>query len=216
MQSAGVSVWNGLAGRFTPQRLTAIGLVILLHIVVLFMLLQAGVIQVPPVLQFRETTIWLQPVAPKKKPPQTQSTEPAPTIIAPLPSIEEFLRRLDEALQNLPPVARPAEPAFNGLRAFGEYMFNCSGAYYGRLSRRELDQCLGQYLPKKRAEPLGLGAEADSIWKRQRDQAREPEAPMEGPCAMGSFQSNLGLPCYNLGGDKAKGVTGPIVAPSHQ
>ena len=76
MQIAGVSVWNGLAARLTPQRLAAVVLVILLHIIGLFMLLEAGVIRVPPVVPFKETTIWIRPEAPKKKPPR-QAIQPA-------------------------------------------------------------------------------------------------------------------------------------------
>lgn len=209
MQLAGVGVFSELREKMTPQRLASIAAVIVLHVILILVLLEAGIIVVPPLVREpRETTIYLQP--PKSKPqPKPQSIEPnVPTVIRPLPDIDEILRKLREWEARQP---SSAAPAYNGLRAFGQYMYNCSGALYDMLSREGLDQCLGQYLPKH-VPAIGLGAEKPSFWQTQRDEARAPEAPFEEPCPQGSFNDSLHIPCHHFSGSAA-GVSGPLVTP---
>src|SRR5215475_13348149 len=95
MQLGGVGVLNGLREKATPQRLASIAAVIVLHIVLIFVLLEAGIIRVPQLVQEpRETTIYLQPQKPKPQ-VEPQSVKPSiPTIIQPLPDLDEILRRL--------------------------------------------------------------------------------------------------------------------------
>lgn len=203
MQVAGVSVPNWLAGKLSPQRLTAAAAVLVIHILLLLVLFSTGYIPVPPALKFHEQqiTIWLKPPPPQK--PQARPVLPPP---APVPLIDEILKRLRSIEVSPPPPS--SAPAYYGLRAFGEYLYNCSGARYERLAPGQWEQCLGQYLPR-RAPALGLGAENSSLWQAQRDEAAKPEAPMESACPQGALNSNLGLPCHHFSGSLLGGSQQP-------
>ena len=169
----------------------AVAAVLLLHVLLIWALLSAKIAVVAPAV-FRELpiTLWLQtsikpaPLAPEKKKPEKEKQGPPireRAIGAPVPEASHS----------------PPASDYNGLRAFGRYLNNCSNAAYERLSSRELAHCLGNQWDKGDNAPLTLGIEPPSIWKDQMDKRKQPIKPFEHECAPGGLNSNLGLPCYN-------------------
>lgn len=209
MQIAGVSVLNRLTERLTPPRIAAIALVVLLHIVLLFLLFHAVLVSAPVTqTNERQITIWLKPPAAQPKPQAQQPPRKAPVV--PIPDLDEILKKLRSiTLPETPSESGAGRPApFNGIRALGEYLYNCSAGNYDKLNSAQWLQCIGGYLPR-RPGAIGLGVQADSLWKRQRDEAKKPGTPFESACPQGSLNSNLGTPCHNFSGS-ALGISGPV------
>ncbi|HEX3810547.1 MAG TPA: hypothetical protein VHW02_12715 [Rhizomicrobium sp.] len=194
-------------GIFTPenrQRLAVGAVVALLHLIAIFLLIRAGMIPIPPALQFHELpiTIWLNP--PKKSPVKAPQ-KPKP-VVQPIPTPEPVINQTLRSIQINPQTLPPATD-YNGMHALGRYMKNCSNGDYGYLSKGEWHLCLGS--PTQAQMAVGLGQEAPSIWQQQRDAARKPEAPFEAPCPLGSRNSNTGVPpCHSFSGS-ALGLSGP-------
>ena len=179
-------------GQMPAHRAVAILLVALLHLVLLWLLIRATGFHVTAPLVFREQpiTLWLQ-TAPKEKPPQPEpKTKEKPEGAAPV------TRSIG------PPIPAPtgAPPAsdYNGLRALGRYLTNCTAGNYESLSRRDLAHCLGNRWGKPGEAPLRLGIEPPSEWKAQLDERKKPARKLEKECPQGTPKSNLGLPCYNF------------------
>ncbi|MBU6444306.1 MAG: hypothetical protein KGR48_10385 [Alphaproteobacteria bacterium] len=173
-----------------PHRAVAIAAVLALHLLLIWLLLRATyvVITPPPLLRELPITLWLAP-AEKPKPPKPQDKEKKEGETAVPHAITAPLS---------PPEGAPPTSDYNGLRALGRYMNNCSAGHYEALSQRELAHCLGNQWnePGQRQGRLRLGKESDSIWKRQMDKKRAPAAPMEHECPLGSKNDQLGLPCF--------------------
>lgn len=184
-----------MLGQMPAHKAIAVAAVLLLHLVLLWFLLQARIITVSPPAIFREQpiTLWLQ-TAIKPKPPEleqkkTEKEKPGPSptehaIGTPVPT---------------PQGAPPASSDYNGLRALGRYLSNCSNAAYEKLSNKELAHCLGNQWKEKGEGPIGLGIEPPSEWKAQMDKKKAPIVPMEQECPQGTPNSNLGLPCFHFG-----------------
>ena len=180
-----------MSGPVPAQRAIAIAAVLALHLLLIWLLLQATTIVISPPQILRELpiTLWLAP-AQKPKPPKPQEKEEKKeggtavghAITAPL----------------APPEGAPPASDYNGLRALGRYMNNCSAGNYEALSRRELAHCLGNQWnqPGQGQAQLRLGKEPDSIWKRQMDKKKAPVPPIEHACPLGSKNDQLGLPCF--------------------
>jgi hypothetical protein len=177
--------------RISPERAVAAALVVLLHLLLLWLLLRATITNVVPLAAFRPEaiTIWLKP-APEKKKPKPEEKKKPETV----PPVTKFSIPF-----SVPPAAPPASN-YNGLRAFGRYLNNCSSGNYEALSSREWAHCLGNQWNAPGEATLTLGPEAPSEWKRQMDKRKKPAKPIEHECAQGSLNSNLGLPCYDFSG----------------
>jgi len=180
-----------MSGPVPAQRAIAIAAVLALHLLLIWLLLRATyvVIAPPPLLRELPITLWLAP-AEKPKPPKPQEKEKKKEGVAPVPQ--------STAPLFAPPSGAPPATDYNGLRALGRYMNNCSAGNYEALSPRELAHCLGNQWnePGRGQATLRLGNEPDSIWKRQMDKKKAPVAPMEHQCPLGSKNDQLGLPCF--------------------
>ena len=192
MQDEPAAQETSLLSRFPPEKIVATALVALLHIVLIWFLLRATIVEVMPRLPTRvePITIWLQ-AKPKPKPPEPKPEEkkkkegPAPvtrSIGPPAPA----------------PSGAPPAKDYNGLRALGRYLNNCGGGNYEALSNREWAHCLADQWAGPGEAPLTLGTEQPSEWKAQLDKKKAPPRKVEHECAQGTINSNLGLPCYNF------------------
>lgn len=181
-----------MIGQMPAHRAVAIALVALLHLLLLWLLLRATITHAPRVPVFREKpiTVWLQ-TAPKEKPPQ------------PEPEKKEKKEGAAPVTRSIGPPApaptgAPPDSEYNGIRALGRYLTNCSAGNYEQLSDRDLAHCLGNQWGKPGEGKLRLGAQPPSVWKRQMDQRKKPARKLEHECASDKPGSNLGLPCYDF------------------
>lgn len=184
-----------MLGRVPPEKLVAIALVALLHLVLVWLLLKASLIEIAPRLIFHEApiTLWLQTAPEHKTPapkpeekPKTEKPAPAPVKRAIGPPIPA-------------PSVAPPSSEYNGLRALGRYLNNCSAGNYGALSERDLAHCLGNiWGPPNETQRLRLGQEPPSVWKSEKDREKAPARKLETECPPGSPNSHLGLPCYHF------------------
>ena len=176
--------------RFPPEKIAAAVLVALLHLVLVWLLLQATVTQIapPPLFRALPITIWLK-TSPTPKPPEPKPKEkkkergPAPVRRAIGPILPA-------------PSGAPPESDYNGLRALGRYLNNCSAGNYEALSPKEWAHCLGNQWTGSVEAPLVLGPEPDSPWKLELEKRKAPPRKVEHECE-NSFNAHLGLPCYN-------------------
>lgn len=180
-----------MPGQVPAHKAIAIAAVLLLHLVLVWLFLRATIVTLAPphVLREEPITVWLRP-AEKPKPPQPEEEKK-----------KEGPPLIERAIG--PPIPAPsgAPPAteYNGLRALGRYLNNCSNADYEALSGRELAHCLGNRWQTLGEGPVGLGLESPSEWKAQLDKKKAPAKPFEHECPQGTLNSNLGLPCYDFG-----------------
>jgi hypothetical protein len=167
--------------------------VLLLHILVLLALLAAFQ---PHLLQqalgTREITITL-PVTPRQQTrPQPPSDLVPPTFIRP----EELPHAITlPSLQAVPPV-QPEREQQGDIRALGRYLYNCSGAYYDRLSPKEKAHCLENKWNGQEGPALTLGPAKPSPYDAVIAKRNAPAVPIEHPCPVDKPTSNLGLPCF--------------------
>jgi hypothetical protein len=168
--------------------------VLLLHILVLLALLAAFQ---PHLLQqalgTREITIAL-PVTPQQ---QTRRPQPPSDLVPPT-----FLRPEDvphtitlPSLEAAPP-AQPEPQQQGDIRALGRYLYNCSGAYYDRLSPKEKAHCLENKWNGQEGPALTLGPAKPSPYDAVIAKRKAPAVPIEHPCPVDKPTSNLGLPCF--------------------
>ena len=168
--------------------------VLLLHILVLLALLAAFR---PHLLQqalgTREITVTL-PVTPQQQTrrPQLPSDLVPPTFIRP----EEVPHAITlPSLNTAAPVQ--SEPQQQGdIRALGRYLYNCSGAYYDRLSPKEKAHCLENKWNGQEGPALTLGPAKPSPYDAVIAKRNAPAVPIEHPCPVDKPTSNLGLPCF--------------------
>jgi len=102
-----------------------------------------------------------------------------------------------------PPPAVQQENNYNGLRALGRYLYNCSGMYYEQLSEREWQHCLANQWdlpPVAKEKPPVLPPVQPSPFDVVIKERKKPAVPIEHQCKLGQMQSNLGLPCYDFPG----------------
>ncbi len=178
-------------GPVPAQRAIAVAAVLALHLLLIWLLLQATSIVIAPPAILRELpiTLWLMPTE-KPKPPKAQEKEKKKEGVQPVPQ--------SLAPPLAPPEGAPPASDYNGLRALGRYMNNCSAGKYEALSPRELAHCLGNQWngPARGQAALRLGTEPDSVWKSQMDKKKKAVPPIEHQCPLGSKNDQLGLPCF--------------------
>lgn len=183
-----------ILGRISAGAVIAIALVLLLHFLIVWLLLRASITAITPTKIFHEApiTLWLQKAPAKKTPPP-----PKPKKLPKKEAAPSVPHAVGPILPAPPSTAAPASE-YNGLRALGRYLNNCSNLAYGNLSDRELAHCIGNLWGKAVEAPVTLGTEPPSEWKKQFEERKKPARKLEHECAQGSFKSNLGLPCYNF------------------
>lgn len=185
------------------ERAVAGILVLLLHLVMLWLFLSVKLhlFELPPP-SFRNDpiTIWLPlpHIAPAPEAPIRADSKDKKRALRVAPPVKKA-----EGMPQPPPKPASPEPGldYNGLRALGRYLNNCSGLYYEALSQHQVAHCLGNQwdIPLPGEDPrLRLGAEAPSVWKDERDKRDAPAPPIAKDCAPSSRNSNLGLPCIDL------------------
>lgn len=182
-----------MPGHMPAHKAIAIAAVLLIHLVLIWFFLRATIVAVNPASTLREQpiTIWLSP-AEKPKPPVPEPEEKKKKEGPPL--IE---RAIGPPLPA--PSGAPPETEYNGLRALGRYLNNCSNANYEALSERELAHCLGNVWQAPGEARAGLGLEPPSEWKAQLDKKKAPPRKVEHECPLGSRNYQLGLPCFDFG-----------------
>lgn len=186
---------TSVLGRVPPEKLVAIALVALLHLLLVWLLLRASLIEIAPRKIFHEApiTLWLQTAPEHKKPEPKPEEKPKKEKPAPAP-----VKRAIGPPVPAPSVAPPSSE-YNGLRALGRYLNNCSAGNYEALSQRDLAHCLGNiWGPSNETKQLRLGQEPPSVWKTQKEREKAPPRKLETQCPVGSPNSNLGLPCYHF------------------
>lgn len=182
-----------MIGQMPAHRAVAIALVALLHLILLWLLLRSTImhVQPAPTLRAAPITLWLQTQLKEKPPEPEQKKKEKKEGAAP---VTRSIGVPTPAPQGAPPATE-----YNGIRALGRYLTNCSDLKYENLSSRELAHCLGNQWGKPgEGGKLRLGAEAPSIWKKRMEEKRKPARKLEHECAQGSYNSNLGLPCYDF------------------
>jgi hypothetical protein len=187
-----------MVGELRIRRAAAGAAVLLLHFLVLLVLLAAFRPHLlEQALGTREIIITL-PVTPERRPAPLQPQTAPPAFLAPeLPP---------HAITLLPPTAplpaRPAEPQ-GDVRALGRYLYNCSGAYYERLSPKEKAHCLENKWEGQEGPALTLGPAKPSPFDAVIAGRNAPAVPIEKPCAVDKPTANLGTPCFDFAGSHA-------------
>jgi|KBSMisStaDraftv2_1062788.scaffolds.fasta_scaffold06580_6 hypothetical protein len=181
------------------RRAASAATVLLLHILALLALLAAfrpqtffGARQAT-----REITITLPPT-----PVKTPRIERLPSIPPPEFLTPEISPRAitPPALEALPAQPETQEPQ-GDLRALGRYLYNCSGAYYERLSPREKAHCIENKWYGKEGPVLTLGPAKPSPYDAVLAKRNAPAVPIERPCPTDKPTANLGMPCYDFNGN---------------
>ena len=189
----------------SAERAVAAGLlVVLLHALVLWIILGSFYKPSSITPHYHETAITLWLTKPKVRAPaapvpvlrpKTKKKKPTPYASFPVPNAEGF------AIPPPPPTAPLTGEDYNGLRALGEYLYNCSEMNYGYLSLLDRLHCqfnLWNLYPANPGKGLRLGKQPNSVWEQQRQKEKAPARKFTRPCQPNSPNSNLGLPCYNL------------------
>lgn len=190
--------------RSVKRAAVAGALVLLLHAILLWIIVHSfyNPATITPRYHEAPITLWLtQPkihATPAPVPilrPKKKKKHPAPYFTLPVLNAEGF------AEPPPPPTAPLSGEDYNGLRALGNYLYNCSEMNYGYLSERDRLHCqfdLWDLPPANPGKGLGLGKQPNSVWEQQRQKEKAPARKFTRPCAPNSPNANLGLPCYNL------------------
>jgi hypothetical protein len=177
-------------------RRAAAGLAVLaLHILVLLALMSA--IRTPAieqVLHVREIIVRLlpPPAEPNEKEKKPREAIPVPAFIVPSgPNAITVVPELQE---------KPVAPQ-GDIGSLGRYLYNCTGAYYEKLSSREKEHCLENQWEKTgpNAPNVMLGNAKPSPFDAVIARRNAPFKGIEKPCAVDKPQSNLGTPCFDFG-----------------
>lgn len=185
-----------MLGRVPPEKLVAILLVAVLHLLLVWFLVEATLVEIkaPRSFHVAPITLWLRPAPIHKKPEPKAKENFHPLKPAPAP-VEHA-----KGPATPPTSAPPPTSDYNGLRALGRYLDNCSAGRYWALSNRELAHCLGNHWDKPDdTKRLRLGKMPPSIWEREMKRRKAPPGKVEGECPLGSQQNRLGMPCYHFG-----------------
>lgn len=179
-------------------RAAAGALVLALHVLALVALLAAfrpNVLQ--QVFGEREIVISL-PVRPQttRRLPQEPRQLVPPTFLVPEVSPRAIT---PPVFGNTAPPQAPSEPQ-GDIRALGRYLYNCSGAYYERLSPKEKAHCLENKWNGQEGPALTLGPAKRSPYDAVIAKRNAPFVPLEKPCPADKPTANLGLPCYDFSG----------------
>lgn len=179
------------------RRAVAGAVVLILHVLVLLALLAAFRPQLlQQVLGAREIFIAL-PVAERfRRVPEQPSDIVPPTLLVPNISPRAIT---PPALQSLTP-STPEQQPEGDIRALGRYLYNCTGAYYERLSPKEKAHCLENKWNGPEGPALTLGPAKPSPFDAVMTKRNAPFVPIEKPCPTDKPTANLGLPCYDFGG----------------
>ena len=174
-------------------RRAAVGLAVLaLHILVLLAFLVA--IRVPAieqVLHVREIVVRLlpAPTEPNQKKTKNPTGIPPPSFIVPTPP---------HAITAAPEIPQQPNIPQGDIGALGRYLYNCTGAYYEKLSPREKAHCLTNQWENGAPDVL-LGTAKTSPFDAVIAKRNAPFKPVEKPCALDKPTSNLGTPCFDFG-----------------
>jgi hypothetical protein len=171
--------------------------VLFLHILVLLALLAAFKPQLlQQALGTHEITITLPVMPQRTRTLETPSDIVPPIFIRP----EEVPHAITPPSLEAPPVQR--EPEQQGdIRALGRYLYNCSGAYYERLSPKEKAHCIENKWNGQQGPALTLGPAKPSPYDAVIAKRNAPFVPIEKPCDVDKPTANLGLPCTNFNSD---------------
>jgi hypothetical protein len=190
---------DGMVGELRIRRAAAGAVVLLLHILLLLALLAAFQPRlVQQVLGTREIVITL-PVTPETDRSRQQPNVPLPPILL-QPELPHPIT-LPPAI--LAPEARPEQPQQGDIRALGRYLYNCTGAFYERLSPKEKAHCLMNKFNGQEGPALTLGTAKPSPYDAVIAGRNAPVVPIEKPCPDDKPTSNLGMPCLNFEGSHA-------------
>jgi hypothetical protein len=187
-----------MSARLPARRAIAASAVILFHLLLIFALIRItnfpigipGAHENPLEIFFPS---FLQKSEKEKRPP----TPPLP-VVRPI-----YIPLLTPPPLPTPPAVPEEQNNYNGLRALGRYLYNCSGMYYEQLSEREWAHCLANQwdLPSAAKEkPPVLPPVQPSPFDIVVKERKKPAVPIEHQCKLGQMQSNLGLPCYDFPG----------------
>ncbi len=189
----------------SAERAAAAGLlVLLLHALVLWIILESFYKPSAETPHYHETAITLWLTKPKVRAPSApvpvlrpkkKKRKPVPYESYPVPNAQGF------AVPPPPPTAPLTGEDYNGLRALGEYLYNCSEMNYGYLTPLDRLHCqfdLWNLPPVNPGKGLRLGKPPNSVWEQERQKQKAPPRKFTRPCRPNSPNSNLGLPCYNL------------------
>ena len=191
------------------RRAASAATVLLLHILALLALLAAfrpqtffGARQAT-----REITITLPPTPVKTPRIEQRPAIPPPEFLTPELSPRAIT---PPSLEALPAQPQTQEPQ-GDIHALGRYLYNCSGAYYERLSPREKQHCLENKWYGRDGPVLTLGPAKPSPYDAVIAKRNAPSLPSEKPCATDKPTANLGMPCY----DFSSGSHQPLVEFHH-
>lgn len=185
------------------RRLATGAVALLVHVLAVLLLLAAFRPQTFGIgSSVREITITL-PVTDRNR----SRSKPSPGVPPPSFLIPEAEPRAitPPLLQELPPARAPSttEEPQGDMRALGRYLYNCSGAYYERLSSREREHCLDNKWNGQKGPALTLGPAKPSPFDDVIAKRNEKAVPFEHPCPVEKPTSNLGMPCYDFSGAHA-------------
>jgi len=185
----------------TGLRRAATGVVVLLlHLLILLALLAAFRPSLyKQVFGEREIVITL-PVRtePNRVTPRKPNEIVPPSFLLP----EVSPRAITPSIPAPAPLAKPAEPQ-GDIQALGRYLYNCTGAYYERLSAREKAHCLVNKWNGQQGPSLTLGPAKPSPYDAVIAKRNAPIMPIEKPCPADKPTANLGLPCFDFEGSHA-------------
>ncbi|HEY4113492.1 MAG TPA: hypothetical protein VGM17_05465 [Rhizomicrobium sp.] len=177
------------------RRAAASGVVILIHILLLLVVLNALRPAAERVGSLREIVVHILPTPEEEERTRRSRSElPVPEFFQPRSPRAITLPTIPEAA---PPAARP-EPQ-GDLDALGRYLYNCTGAEYERLNAKEKAHCLENKWQGKEGEPsLVLGPQKPSPFDVTVTGQRPDSGPAVQPCDPGTPHANYGIGCMNF------------------
>jgi hypothetical protein len=176
------------------RRAAIVAGVALLHLLFIFVLLEAANVKIVPQIVKREPiTIWLPPPKPKLEPQKKKQEKEQQEIDASKP--------LHTAPITVPPPSNAPPTDKDGLGRFGRYLKNCSAADYDKLTPQEWANCLGGAATQDNTVKFG---NITTPWERQHPQPfiNPKEAHGFGGCAHDDPRRLKGMDCFQMSGQK--------------
>jgi hypothetical protein len=185
------------------QRTGATAAVVALHLLLLFLLLNAVVAgHREKLIPTREIEIFFP------QPPKSEKKEKVP----PKPPDITAIQPETTAPITIPPLttARPHASEDDGIGRLGHYLNNCSAGNFGALSQQEWANCLGGMATIDRnGNTIKLG-DVRSLWEKQHPQQQVNPNEAHGfvECAAGDPRKLMGVPCFQFNGNKPSVANG--------
>lgn len=176
------------------RRAASAGAVVLLHVLLLAAFLFANFARNHLQSGSREIELAFPPAVRRAMPPRAPALQP--NLIA--PAMPEIVT--PPVLPPGTPGTLPAAPAPGGILGVGRALFGCDPEKLDTLPSGARASCLRLYAGKPHEQSARLGPPPDpnSPFTKEIEERFREAQPIIRPCAQGSHNDTLGLPCFDF------------------